>query len=373
MIQTPAPAISSVSNIPIKAAPVTAAMSAVSLSPSAEDSVAVASKSKADTPVIARSTSSISFAAEKTKSELQAGSGGVQASRSLAMRQLGHEAAARAKQNKSDALAARKAQVNAADEAGKLNTTETVSDSGTTNAAPAVVPEDVKIDELSNTELSPVAVGKENVPIATSSYATTGSDIATDRTFTTTKTSSSTASGAIFASSESPLLAPMEETTTNTEHTTSEGLSPQKAEFAISQLVLPSSVHILASQSEITTHRGSTISTANKAEIKAIEEALKIPEEPEEEDQNPKDSNSIPNPDHHIRFAGEDKTEESNRVAAVTARTNSMIGEDSKATKQASSDSIQDKEKDAVTIQTKPETQQEVAADPTRVLESVED
>ena len=381
VVQTPAPAITSASSTSTKVTTAPVLKPAALPVLGSEEPTPAASKSRTDTPPITRSGSTISFAAEKTKSEAQAGSGGVQASRSLAMRQLGHEAAARAKQNKSDALAARKVQVAGADEASKSGGSGTAPGAGTKDGTPATAFDQVVADGQSNTTTSPAADNPKSATSKATVATSTDSKEATDSGSTTTNPSSYIATGATATRPESPLPAPFEQATTDTEDTTT------KSESATSQSSLPLSAHIIPSGSEITTHRGSSIITASKEEIKKIEEALKIPEEPEEEDEEdehrkPEELKSMSNPvaessaqstHRHIRFAGAGKSEGSNRVAAATPRSHPVSAEASKAAEQILSNKGQDEARDVSTSQPKPTTQQQAAADPTKAIESVED
>ena len=149
---------------------------------------------------------------------------------------------------------------------------------------------------------------------------------------------------------------------------------------------------VAAPTGEITKHRGSSISAASKDAIKEVEEASKIEEEPEAEEQAVDDGEESPqllqvkdtektekqqdNGDNepHIQFTGEVGGEEIDRVKATLSRDASPIhspgiGEARKTKDPTANKGIDEVQSDSTT----PKPQEQAAAEPKHAVESVAD
>ena len=327
--------------------------------------------------------SSISFAPEKPRSEQTntgVGIGGAQASMSLAMRQLGQEAAARAKQNKSDTLSARKARIATAEKP----------------ASSANIPLSSEVQSTTSTTVSESAQQKttpteKQIPAEADKGDNVHTETLDDAPGSKLQTSENTDAGGIKAvGPESPLPA-IEESMAKPQDTTALGSpSTKSSESVISESSIPASLdNLTASNTAYTTHRGSSISTASKEEIKAIEEANKITEEPEEEDgrsdtQADKQKVSIPiageehseGKDENIHEQNTTKAEKQSAMATSATKSNTQSAIDNTVVDHSTTkDGSVTPATTEYTLddQANSKTQEQAAAEPTKATESVED
>ena len=318
--------------------------------------------------------SSISFAPEKPRSEQTntgGGIGGAQTSMSLAMRQLGQEAAARAKQNKSDTLSARKAQIAAAEK--PASSIDIPLSSEVPNATSSTAPESVQPGTTSTAKQLPTETDTED-----NALADTLDGALDSKPHTSSSTENADASGIEAVGPESPLPTTEESMAKPQDTTLVQSQSIKSSESVVSDSSIPVSLHNLtSSNTAYTTHRGSSISAASKEEIKAIEEANKIPEEPEEDEPNAqadKQKESIP-----VQKHSEEKNENVHEQNTAKAEEQSVVAPSATEGSPVNPTTTKDDSINHVATEHTPsdqpdsKTQDQAAAEPKKATESVED
>ena len=282
------------------------------------------------------------------------------------MRQAGKEAAEKAK-SKPKSSAARSSATSGADLSKLDNSAPTglPPPSGITDAASAKAPETGSAEVVSKADTVP-------------SSSTQLSDESVRDTTATSKTSSTQAEALQGTTTDKVIDSSLDD------------LKPASSVDGVVDLSV--GTPLAAPSGEIARHRGSSISTASKDAIKEAEEANKIDEEPEAEEQAVEDgeeSAQVLQPGEmektdkqqdngdkqpHIQFTGEVGGEEIDRVKATLSRDASPIhspatGEARKTNDTTANEEIDDAQSDSAI----PKPQEQAAAEPRHAVESVSD
>ena len=319
--------------------------------------------SSTSTPI--RNTPAVSFAENvppKQSQSAEAASkppvGGVETSFSLAMRQAGKEAAEKAKLKPKSTASKPSASTNA--QLSKLDNSAPSGlppPSGVTDSASAAAPDNGTAEVTSKADAVPE----------------TGADISKDGT-------SNIVDEPSVAASE-----PEGRKDSATTHVTDSSLGNLKATESTDSIAASTSETGFAPPTGIMKHRGSSISAASKDEIKEVEEATKIEEEPEEEetaaasiksDAQQEDKSAVEKSsgeEPHVQSTGETEGTEVDRVKGRLSQDASPANSEELDATGAEGNSASSKAQEIHQDPPSTKTQEQGAADPAMAGNSVAD